>query len=286
MSKSKSQSELLAKHYRQKTLPTSWCSGCGIGTIIGAIVRGIEGTGLPSERFVFVTGIGCYGGAGTYLKFSDIHALHGRCPSYGTGLKLANPELYPILLMGDGDAASIGGNHLIHAARRNIDLTAIILNNHTYGMTGGQYSPTTPQGTPAATAPYGMVEGPFDLCRLVQAAGASFVARTTVYHVNQMVSFFTRAILHRGFAVVEVESQCPTYFGKLNKMGTPVDMLKWQRDHTVPVEKARGMKPQELEEKIITGIFVEENRSEYVTNYYELIERVKGKKSEILNKFE
>jgi 2-oxoglutarate ferredoxin oxidoreductase subunit beta len=222
-----------------------------------------------------VTGIGCYGPAGQYIKINDIHALHGRCPSYGTGLKLANPALYPVLLMGDGDASAIGGNHLIHAARRNIDLTAVILNNHTYGMTGGQHSPTTPPGTPAATAPYGMVEDSFDICRLVQAAGASFVARTTAYHVPQMIDFITRAILHKGFSLVEVESQCPTYFGRYSKNPDPVSLLKWQRDNSVPAEKAKEMTPEEIRGKIVTGVFVEENRKEYVSAYYQILSRLK-----------
>jgi len=271
----RSQEEMLEKYYRKHNLPTTWCPGCGIGTVIGALVRGIEGTGIPPESFVLVTGIGCYGPAGQYIKFNDVHALHGRCPSYGTGLKLANPALYPILLMGDGDASAIGGNHLIHAARRNIDLTAVILNNHTYGMTGGQHSPTTPSGIPAATAPYGVVEDSFDLCRLVQAAGASFVARTTAYHVTQMIGLITRAILHKGFSLVEVESQCPTYFGRYSNNPDPVSLLKWQRDNSVPVEKAREMKPEEIKDKIVTGIFVEEKRKEYVSEYYKIIPRLK-----------
>jgi 2-oxoglutarate ferredoxin oxidoreductase subunit beta len=244
---------------------------------MGSLVRAIEASEIPSHRFVFVTGIGCYGPAGQYIKISDLHALHGRTPAYATGLKLANPEVYPILLMGDGDAASIGGNHLIHAARRNIDVTALVMNNHNYGMTGGQYSPTTPQQTPTATTPYGMIERSFDLCQLMEAAGATFVARTTVYHVSQMVNFLTRAILHKGFSFVEVESQCPTYFGKFSKRGSPVAMLKWQKQNSIAVEKAREMKPEELEGKIVTGIFVEKRRPEYVEDYYRLIARLRKK---------
>lgn len=279
MAKSKTQTELLSQYFRQQVLPTTWCAGCGIGTIMGSVVRAIEASEIPPHRFVFVTGIGCYGPAGQYIRISDLHALHGRTPAYATGLKLANPEVYPILLMGDGDAASIGGNHLIHAARRNIDVTAIVMNNHNYGMTGGQYSPTTPQQVPASTAPYGMLERSFDLCKVVQAAGGTFVARTTVYHVNQMVNIMTRAILHQGFSFVEVESQCPTYFGRFSKRGSPVAMLKWQKENSISVEKAREMKPEELEGKIVTGIFVEEKQPEYVEDYYRLVARVKGKNS-------
>jgi len=151
----------------------------------------------------------------------------------------------------------------------------VVLNNHTYGMTGGQYSPTTPGGIPASTAPYGMVENSFDLCRLVQAAGASFVARTTVYHITQMIGLITRAIRHKGFSFVEVESQCPTYFGRSGKIGTPIDMLKWQRDNSIPVEKAEKLSREELRGKIVTGIFVEEKRAEYVNEYYALMDRLK-----------
>jgi 2-oxoglutarate ferredoxin oxidoreductase subunit beta len=279
MAKLKTQTELLSQYFRQQTMPTTWCAGCGIGTIMGSVVRAIEGSGIPRHRFVFVTGIGCYGPAGQYIKISDLHALHGRTPGYATGLKLANPETRPILLMGDGDASSIGGNHLIHAARRNIDVTALVMNNHNYGMTGGQYSPTTPQNVPASTAPYGMLERSFDLCKLMQSAGATFVARTTVFHVSQMVSFLTRAILHKGFSFVEVESQCPTYFGRSSKRGSAVAMLKWQKENSIPVEKAREMKPEELEGKIVTGIFTEEDRSEYVEDYYRLIAKVEEKKA-------
>ncbi len=279
MSKNKTHSELMAKYYRGKNLPTTWCAGCGIGTIIGSLVRAMDATGISQHRFVFVTGIGCYGPAGQYLKFSDIHALHGRTPAYATGLKLANPEVYPILLMGDGDAASIGGNHLIHAARRNMNLTALVMNNHNYGMTGGQYSPTTPLNVPASTAPYGMVERSFDLCKLIQAAGATFVARTTVYHASQMVNFLTRAILHKGFSFVEIESQCPTYFGRSSKRGSAVAMLKWQKENSIASEKAQGMKPEELEGKIVTGVFIEENQPEYVEDYYRLIAKVRAKSS-------
>ncbi|HSR12456.1 MAG TPA: 2-oxoacid:ferredoxin oxidoreductase subunit beta [Thermodesulfobacteriota bacterium] len=277
MPEKKTQSELMSQYFRQGTMPTTWCAGCGIGTIMGSVVRAIDASGVPRHRFVFVTGIGCYGPAGQYIKVSDLHALHGRTPAYATGLKLANPEVYPILLMGDGDAASIGGNHLIHAARRNIDVTALVMNNHNYGMTGGQYSPTTPKNVPAATAPYGMVERSFDLCRMVEAAGATFVARTTVYHVTQMVKLLTEAILHKGFSFVEIESQCPTYFGRSSKIGSAVNMLKRQKESSIPVEKARGMKPEELEGKIVTGVLVREERPEYGEEYRALIARVQGK---------
>jgi 2-oxoglutarate ferredoxin oxidoreductase subunit beta len=276
MSDNDSLSDRLNRNFNTSAFPTTWCPGCGIGTILGAITRALEHSGIPKEKFAFITGIGCYGGAGTYLKYSDIHALHGRCPAYATGLKLARPDVYPILLMGDGDAAAIGANHLIQAARRNIDLTAIIINNHTYGMTGGQYSPTTPIGTRAITAPLGQVEHSFDLCKLVESAGGTFVSRTTTYHVKQLTKYVSRAIKHPGFSLVEVESICPTYFGRSTNMPNPVDMLKWQKENSVSLKKAKNLSPEELKGKIITGIFVEDQKDEYVKSYQRVIEKSKG----------
>ena len=267
---------LLGNYFNEEAFPTSWCAGCGIGTIINAIVRAIDDSGIPPQKFVFITGIGCYGGAGSYLRFSDIHALHGRSPAYATGLKLSRPDTYPILLLGDGDASAIGGNHLIHAARRNVNLTTVVINNHIYGMTGGQGSPTTPQGTQTATSPYGQTERTFDLCRLTAAAGATFVARTTTYHVNQMAKFIGRAIQHRGFAFVEVESICPTYFKGWGKRMSPVDMLKWQKSHTVSIEKAKGLDADQRKDKIVTGIFKEEIEDEYVSDYYRKMETIQN----------
>ena len=277
MAKVKPLENLMAEYFNEEAFPSTWCPGCGIGTIVGGMVRAMDSSGIPKEKFILVTGIGCYGGVGTYLHLSDIHALHGRCPAYATGLKLARPDTYPILLMGDGDSSAIGGNHLIHAARRNINVTAIVMNNHTYGMTGGQYSPTTPAGTKATTAPFGLREHSFDICRLVAAAGGTFVARTTVYHVNQLSSYIKRAIAHPGFSLVEVESLCPTYFGKTRKMGGPVEMLRWLKDNSLSLEKAKDMPAQKLEGKVVTGVFVEEQKSEYVAEYYQMIESVRFK---------
>ena len=277
MAKLKPLQNLMAEYLNEAALPSTWCPGCGIGTTMGGVVRAVDASEIDREKFVLVTGIGCYGGAGTYIRLNDIHALHGRCPAYATGLKLARPDLHPILLMGDGDSSAIGGNHLIHAARRNINITAIIMNNHIYGMTGGQYSPTTPIGTKAATAPFGLTDHPFDICRLVAAAGGTFVARTTVYHVAQLASFIGRAIAHPGFSLVEVESICPTYFGRRKKMGSPVQMLHWLKDNTVSLNKAKEMSPEELTGKVVTGVFVEEHRTECATEYQELIKRVQAK---------
>ncbi len=191
---------------------------------------------------------------------------------FATGVKLAGPELTLLVPMGDGDALAIGGNHFIHAARRNIDITAIIMNNHIYGMTGGQFSPLSGYGTMATTAPFGNIDKAFDIVELAKAAGASFVARTTTYHVTSMKEILEKAIQHKGFSVVEILSQCPTYFGRKNRVGDAVDMLNWYKDHTTPIGSEKKEKDPTLIER---GIFVEEDRPEYCEEYAKIVERAR-----------
>jgi 2-oxoglutarate ferredoxin oxidoreductase subunit beta len=183
---------------------------------------------------------------------------------------LSRPELKVIIPMGDGDALAIGGNHLIHAARRNIELTTIIMNNNIYGMTGGQYSPTTGYGNFAATAPYGNIDRPFDIAELALGAGASFVARTTTYHVTEMIKIMEKAIAHKGFSVVEILSQCPTYFGRENNLGNAVDMLQYYKSHTVSIGSKEKKKNPDL---IEIGIFIQEQKPEYCAEYNRIIEK-------------
>ncbi|MEW6400126.1 MAG: 2-oxoacid:ferredoxin oxidoreductase subunit beta, partial [Bacillota bacterium] len=200
-----------------KKFPHVWCPGCGLGILLGSLVRALAGSGLDKNQVVLVSGIGCSGRLPVYVDVGSVHTTHGRALTFATGIKLGNPELKVIVVMGDGDATAIGGNHLIHAARRNLDLTAIIVNNLTYGMTGGQYSPTTPLGAKATTAPYGHLEAPFDISALTMTAGASFVARSTVYHVTQLDNILSQAMTRRGFGVVEVLSPCHTNYGRQNR---------------------------------------------------------------------
>jgi 2-oxoglutarate ferredoxin oxidoreductase subunit beta len=248
---------LIHKYLRHdKKFPHVWCPGCGIGTMLGALIRAIDKVGFDKDEIVLVSGIGCSGRLSVYVDFDTLHTTHGRALTFATGVKLANPRLKVIVVMGDGDAVSIGGNHFIHAARRNIDLTAIIVNNNIYGMTGGQYSPTTPYGMRSTTSVYTNVERAFDIAGLAAAAGASFVARGTVYHANQLAGLMERAFRKHGFAVVEVISHCHTQYGKLNRMGGAVEMLKWQRDHALPVEQAdaAGERPEGV---FLTGVLVD-----------------------------
>jgi 2-oxoglutarate ferredoxin oxidoreductase subunit beta len=251
-------------YIRERFFPHLWCPGCGHGTIMGAMIRAIEKLGIPKNEIVIASGIGCSSRICGYLDFHTLHTLHGRALAFATGVKLSRPELTVIVPMGDGDAFSIGGNHLIHAARRNIDVTAIIMNNNIYGMTGGQYSPSTGYGDFATTAPYGNIDRSFDVVKLVMGAGATFVARTTTYHVTSMIKIIEKALSHKGFAVVDVLSQCPTYYGRKNKFASAVEMLKHYKATTTPIGSKEKEKNPELIER---GIFVQKERPEYCEEY-------------------
>jgi len=220
---------------------------------------------------VMVSGIGCSSRLPGYVDFNTLHTTHGRAIAFATGVKMANPKLHVVVVTGDGDATAIGGNHYIHAARRNIDLTVVLMNNNIYGMTGGQVSPTTPVGKMASTAPYGNIDPPFNISGLAEAAGASFVARSTAYHATQLDGFIKRAMEKKGFAVVEAMSPCPTVFGRRNKLRGPVVMLEDLKARSVPIKKAAKMSPEELEDKVITGVFVDKEKPEYTDQYEKLI---------------
>lgn len=274
--------ELVSKYIRGEGLPSIWCPGCGIGIVMGAMLRAIDRLGLNQDDVVIVTGIGCSGFIYNYLKFDGFHGTHGRALAVATGIKLANPRLQVIIPMGDGDCAAIGGNHLIHAARRNIDLTAIVINNETYGMTGGQYSPLSPLGSRAATAPYGHQEPPFDLCELARAAGATYVARGTTFHVLQLVRLIADAIQHKGFSFVEVLSPCPVQFGRRNRMPSVVEMLARQRKQVLPASDAEKLGRQGWGGRLPIGELVRiEGVEEFTQRYDRLLQEVQqGKGTE------
>jgi 2-oxoglutarate ferredoxin oxidoreductase subunit beta len=260
--------KLIHKYLRHdKKFPHVWCPGCGIGIMLGALVRAIDKCGLAKDDVVLVSGIGCSGRLPVYVDFSTLHTTHGRALTFATGIKLAKPRLKVIVVMGDGDAVAIGGNHFIHAARRNIDLTAIILNNSVYGMTGGQYSPTTPYGMKSTTTRYANIEHAFQISELAVTSGASFVARGTVYHAVNLDDLMQRAFLKEGFSVVEVIAHCHTQYGKLNKMGGPIEMLEWQRDHAVSVERAAAMTAEDLQDKFLTGVLIDRDLPVYQREY-------------------
>jgi 2-oxoglutarate ferredoxin oxidoreductase subunit beta len=265
-------SEAIYKYLRpDKKYPHVWCPGCGIGIVTGALVRAIEKTGLTKDEIALVSGIGCSGRVSTYLDFNTLHTTHGRALAFATGLKLAKPSLTVIVVMGDGDATAIGGNHLIHSCRRNINITSLIINNNIYGMTGGQYSPTTPTDHKASTAQYGSIEKPFDICKLVEACGASFVARGTAYHAKMLDALIERAINKKGFSVVEALSQCPTQYGRRNKLGGPIEMMQWYKDNAIHYTAFNKLSPDEIGEQFPIGVLTDLDEPDYLERYSRII---------------
>ncbi len=257
---------------RPKQLPHVWCPGCGNGMIVKSLIEATMGLGLEQDKIVVVSGIGCSGRTPFILDFNTMHTTHGRALAFATGIKLANPSLKVIAVMGDGDASAIGGNHLIHACRRNLDLTAIVFNNGIYGLTGGQLAPTTPLGKRSTTSPGGSIEPGFDLVRLALGAGAGFVARTTSFDHKQMGEFITRALSHTGFSFVDVITSCPTYFGRMNDVAEPYDMHQYLRATTSPMDTDDGAACQpcaedEMAGLMPTGVFRAEVRGDYASIY-------------------
>ncbi len=272
-------SETLQKLRKNKKFPTIWCPGCGLGVVMGALIRAIDHLGLKNDEVALVAGIGCTARMPIYLDFNTLHTTHGRALAFATGLKIARPDMKVIAIMGDGDALAIGGNHFIHAARRNIGITALVVNNSIYGMTGGQYSPTTPLGSKATTAPYGNIEPPFPICDLAKAAGATYVARSTVYHALELDKFLAEAIAKEGFSVVEAVSYCHTTYGRINKLGTAADMMRSLKENSISQIAWEKMTPEEKAAngyKIVRGVFQNIERPQYTASYANLVATVQG----------
>ena len=263
-------------YIRERFFPHMWCPGCGHGTILNCLLRAVDQLQLDKKDLVMTSGIGCSARISGYVDFHSLHTIHGRALAFATGVKLSKPELKLIVPMGDGDALAIGGNHFIHAARRNIDITAIVMNNRIYGMTGGQFSPLSGPDKKATTAPYSTIDSAFDVVKLATAAGASFVARSTAYHVLETVDILKKAIEHKGFSVVEILSQCPTHYGRKNKEGNASQMLEFQKNTTAKI----GSKALDANPLLIPrGIFVDTDAPEYCHEYDKVIERaMKGRK--------
>jgi 2-oxoglutarate/2-oxoacid ferredoxin oxidoreductase subunit beta len=213
------------QHLRQWAMPHVLCPGCAHGIGLRGLLEAVERLGLNRDRVVVTAGIGCSSRLVCSVDFCTLHTTHGRAPTFATGIKLARPELTVVVITGDGDGLAIGGNHLIHAARRNIDLTCLLFNNAVYGMTGGQVAPTTPQGALASTAPHGNAEPPFDSCKLLEAAGATFVARVPLFRPLVLADILVQALTHRGFSYIEVISDCPVLYGRYNDLGDGPEML-------------------------------------------------------------
>ena len=255
----------LAQYIRPSAKSTANCPGCGNGILAQSILRAIGELGLTLDDFIFVSGIGCAAWIPSPSFFSDVlHTTNGRPIAFATGIKAALPHKRVMVISGDGDLTAIGGNHLIHAARRNIAMSVFCVNNGIYGMTGGQVAPTTPLGLTTVTTPFGNAENPFDICELVKGAGASFVARWTTYHPRQLVRTAKKAIQKKGFAFVEVLSQCPVEFGRKTGMGNAVQMLDWYRSQSVTTTRAKDMSSEALQGKIVVGEFVDIEKPELI----------------------
>ncbi|MCD7782149.1 MAG: 2-oxoacid:ferredoxin oxidoreductase subunit beta [Methanosphaera sp.] len=259
------------KYLRTERLPHIFCAGCGNGIVLNTIFNGVELAEKSFDNISMVSGIGCSSRIPGYVQCDSLHTTHGRSIAFATGLKIANSKRDVIVVTGDGDATSIGGNHLIHAARRNIDLTVVCINNDIYGMTGGQISPTSPEGSFATTAPYGSTDKPFNISEVVKNAGATYVAKYTTNQPVQISNAIRDGLNNKGFSFIEVVSQCPTYYGRKNKLRSPVEMLNWLKSNTISLQQAEGMSEEELNGKIITGIYINKPRKEFIDAMEEVV---------------
>jgi len=260
------------RYIRYRTFPTPWCPGCGDGVVLKSIAMAFSDLELDPNDIVVVAGIGCSGRMPTFFNTNTLHTTHGRALTFATGIKLARPDKMVVVISGDGDATAIGGNHLIHAARRNIGINLVLINNGVYGMTGGQVSPLTPQKFVTETTPYGNIEPKFDIANLLIASKASFVARETVNRPVQLKEVIKKSFQHRGFSVVEVISNCHINLGRRNRMKDPIAMTKWIEGRTVSKAQYEKMTEEERRHKYPTGILSEDtNRLEYSDLYYKHI---------------
>jgi 2-oxoglutarate ferredoxin oxidoreductase subunit beta len=258
---------------RMDRLPHIWCPGCGIGTTVNCFANALESSGLDLRKTAIVSGIGCTGRVAGYMNLDSFHTTHGRAIPFATGLKLANPELKVVVYSGDGDLSAIGGNHFIHAARRNVDLTVILINNSTYGMTGGQVAPTTPMSAVASTTPYGNFESAFNLPALAESCGAVYVARWTAFHVRHTTKAIKEALLKKGFSFVEILAPCPTLYSRRNKLGDGLAQMVYYQENS-EIRHGAGTSDVALgfQGKIIVGKFVDKERPTYheaMNEYYQ-----------------
>lgn len=253
----------LSKYLRAAMMPHIWCSGCGNGIILNAFVHALDELQINLDKLVVVSGIGCIGRAAGYTNVDSFHTTHGRPIAFATGVKLANPKLEVVVISGDGDLFAIGGNHFIHAARRNIGIKVICANNFNYGMTGGQVGPTTPLEAFTTTTPYGNIEHPFNLVHLAAAAGATYVARWTTLHVRMLIMSIKKLLQRKGFSFIEVISPCPEIYGRRNKMRTGLEMMEWFKKVAVIANFSDPAKAEINPEKIVVGEFVDIQKPTY-----------------------
>jgi 2-oxoglutarate ferredoxin oxidoreductase subunit beta len=255
-------------YLRTDRMPSIWCPGCGIGTTVNCFTRALTECGLDLDKVAIVSGIGCTGRVAGYLNLDSFHTTHGRPVPFATGLKLANPELKVVVYSGDGDLTAIGGNHFIHAARRNVDILVVCVNNHTYGMTGGQVTPTTPEPAIASTTPYGAFEHPFNLPYLADSCGAVYVARWTTYHVRHIAKAMKDALGKRGFRFIEIISPCPTLYARRNRLGDGLDAMKYYKEKSV-IKNGAPTRDVGIafQGEIVCGTFVDRETETWIEGY-------------------
>jgi 2-oxoglutarate ferredoxin oxidoreductase subunit beta len=267
----------LAKYLRQERMPHIWCEGCGNGILLNSFLEALEELQLDLDKIVVVSGIGCIGRAAGYVNVDSFHTTHGRAIAFATGVKLANPDLKVVVISGDGDLFAIGGNHFIHAARRNMDIKVICANNFNYGMTGGQYGPTTPLESWTTTTPYGNIEHPFNLAKLAAASGAVYVARWTTLQVRQLKNSVKRALQKEGFSFIEVVSPCPELYGRYNKLGTAIDVMKRYKSISQVQHGSDPAKAELTRDLITAGEFVNIEKPSYGRLLREMTAKVQEK---------
>lgn len=264
----------LVKYLRAAMIPHIWCSGCGNGIILNAFVHALDELQVDLNKLVVVSGIGCIGRIAGYLNVDSFHTTHGRPIAFAAGVKLAKPELEVVVISGDGDLFAIGGNHFIHAARRNIGIKVICANNFNYGMTGGQVGPTTPLEALTTTTPYGNIEHPFNLVHLAAASGATYVARWTTLHVRMLTMSIKKMLQRKGFSFMEVVSPCPEIYGRHNRMRTGLEMMEWFRKASVTANFSDPAKAEITPEKIVVGEFVDIEKPTYEQLLYEKMAKI------------
>jgi 2-oxoglutarate ferredoxin oxidoreductase subunit beta len=277
----------LEEWLRMDRIPHIWCSTCGIGTAVTCFVEAVKKTGIPREKICVVSGIGCSGRIAGYIKLDSFHTTHGRAIPFAVGLKMANPDLHVVVFSGDGDLTGIGGNHFIHTARRNIDITVLCINNFIYAMTGGQLAPTTPPTAVATTAPYGSYEHPFNLPLLASSCGAAYVARWTALHVRRLSNSMSEALQKKGFSFVEIICPCTTLYARKNKLGSGLDLMKFYHDNSVMAHGAdvRDVDIQ-FQDKIKVGKFVDIEKPSYLEKYNDYMKNRLGEKFKPYGEFD
>ncbi len=270
------------EYLRTNKMPTLWCWGCGDGIVLKAFIRAVDKLGIDKNDICVVSGIGCSGRFSSYVDMNTIHTTHGRTIAFATGVKLANPDKYVVSVTGDGDAFAIGGNHSIHGARRNIDITMIVIQNFIYGLTNSQTSPTTPQGMWTVTQKAGNIDPAFDACRLMESAGATFVARESVSNPKKLEKVIVEALKHKGFSYVDALTNCHINLGRKNKMATAMETLDWMDEITMPKKKYDALDENEKQKYLPTGIlFQDTEKPEYCELYQRIKDYHQGKRGKI-----